>query len=256
MTVKVGNSVTTMPSGLALAAGRINDIELKGTSGLNATVGTSLETVCNQGGIRNILSSAEDLKVSSSSSDDTNTGSAHARWVRIRGLDTNGEYKQQDVYLNGTNVVTTDKNGDAINFKHVNDFRVQKVGSGSGFNAGTISLYANDGTTVLSQIGVGENQQQGANWAIGSNELGYLTSFVASATGNAQVSIWLSPNYPNTPFFQKLTVLVGSGGPTPYQLPNPFQIPSNGIIEFRAKSLTGSDVAVGSDFQVLIESNV
>jgi hypothetical protein len=50
-------------------------------------------------------------------------------------------------------------------------------------------------------------------------------------------------------------MFVGAGGPAPYQLPNPFSIPGGGIVEFRAKRAGGSDVKVGADFQILIETN-
>lgn len=248
-----GQKVTMVPAGLEVASGRYNNLVLKGTSGLNPAVGTALETVTNGGGLRNYLSAAEDLKISSSSAEDTNSGSKNARRIRIKGIGADGLAKEQDVNLNGTTLVDVDRNGEPINFLYINDMRVQSLGSGGDFNDGVITLYANDGTTALETIGVGENQQQTAAYAIGTNEKGYLTSFVCSATGNAQVSVWVQPS-PTTAWFQKLTVIVGSGGPTPYQLPNPFQIDSGGKLEFRAKSLTGGNVVVGADFQILIET--
>ena len=253
MAIIANSRVSTLPSGIELSSGRLENAELKGSSGLNPAVGTSLETICSQGGIRNVIYTAEDLKVTSTSTDDTNSGSGHARRVRIRGIGSDGLFKEADVNLNGTGVVTTDKNGDAINFLHVNDFRVQKVGSGGDFNAGTINLFANDGTTLLYEIGAGENQQQCASWSLPTDTNGYLTSFVCSSTGNAQVSIWVQAAQTSA-WLQKLTLVVGAGGPTPYQLPNPFSIPAGGIMEFRAKSLTGSDVVVGTDFQIIQET--
>ena len=249
-----GSQVTTLPAGLELSAGRIDKIQLKGTSGLNPVVGTSLETITAGGGLRNYLSAAEDLKVVSSDATDTNSGSGACRRIRIRGIGADGLFKEQDVNMNGTTVVDVDRNGDPINFKYINDMRVQTVGTGSAFNAGVITLYANDGTTVLETIAAGENQQQTAAWAMGDSETGYLTSFVCSATGNAQVSIWVQPG-PTAAWGQRLTVIVGSGGPTPYQLPNPFSINAGAKVEFRAKSLTGENVAVGADFQILLEAD-
>jgi hypothetical protein len=254
MAIIANSRVSTLPSGIELSSGRLENAELKGSSGLNSACGTSLETICSQGGIRNVIYTAEDLKVTSTSTDDTNSGSGHARRVRIRGVGSDGLFKQADVDMNGTGVVTTDRNGDALTFLHVNDFRVQKVGSGGDFNAGTIKLFANDGTTLLYEIGVGENQQQCASWSLPTDTNGYLTSFVCSSTGNAQVSIWVNPVPGTTAWLQKLTLVVGAGGPTPYQLPNPFSVPAGGIMEFRAKSLTGSDVVVGADFQIIQET--
>ena len=62
MSVPVGQKVTAMPAGLAVSAGRFNDLALKGRSGLNSAVGSSHETVCTQGGIMNKLSSADPAK--------------------------------------------------------------------------------------------------------------------------------------------------------------------------------------------------
>lgn len=248
MPVISNQRVSTLPPGLELSAGRLDNASLVGSSGLNSTIGATLETICSQGGIRNILSAAEQLKIASSSTDDTNSGSGHARRVRIKGLDSDGLEIEEDVNLNGTGQVTT-----VASFLHINDFRVQKTGTGGDVNAGTITAYANDGTTVLYEIAAGENQQQSATYTMPANKGGYLTSFVASATGSAQVSIWVQPAPGVTPFFQKLTTIVSGNGATTYNLPNPFSVPKSGIMEFRAKSLTGGNVAVGADFQIILE---
>jgi len=248
MTLSVGQKVTTLPNGLALAANRIPGIELKGTSGINGTVGASLETICTQGGIRNLLTSAEQLKIKSSSSDDTNSGSGAARRLKLRGIDGSGAIAEENINLNGTNAVTS-----VNSYRHVNDVFVTKVGSAGSVNAGTISVSNNADDTVLYEIAVGEAQQQSASFAIPTGHFGYLTSFVTTATGDAQISIWINKDPDNIPFRQVLTTIAGQGAPVTYNLPNPFQIPANGIIEFRAKSLTGGNVKAAADFQLLLE---
>lgn len=245
-----GNQVTTLPSGLELSAGRIDKLELKGTSGINSTVGATLETVCTQGGIRNLLSSAEVLKIKSSSSDDTNSGGGHARRVKIKGIDGSGAEIEENVDLNGTNAVAT-----ANSYRHVNDVFVNKVGGGNYVNTGTISVSNNADDTVLYQIAAGEGQQQSASYAVPANTNAYITTFMMSATGPAQVSIWLNKAPDVAPFKQVVTTIVGVGSPATYTLPNPFQIPAGGIIEFRAKRLGDSDVAVAADFQLIFESD-
>lgn len=250
MSVPVGQKVTTMPAGLAVAAGRMNDLELKGRSGINEAVGSSHETIATQGGIVNTLSSAEALKVVSSSTSDTNSGGTGAKKVRIYGVDDSGNSVFENVNMNGTNQVTT-----STSFKHVNQVRVQVAGSG-GLNAGDISIYANDGSTLLTEIKTGENQNQMATYAVGDNELGYLTSFMTSATEDCLVSIWVSPAPGTLPYFQKLTVVVTAGSSNVYQLPNPFPLPSGARMEFRSKKLGSTDAKVSADFQMLIETNI
>jgi len=245
----ISNSVVSaLPPGIELSAGRLTNGELKGTSGVCHTVGATYSTVCTQGGIRNLIPTAQTLKVVSTSADDTNSNGGAARRVRIRGIDSTGTEAQEDVNMNGTTAVST-----TTVWLAINDFRVQRTGTGGGVNAGTINLTLGDGTTVVYQIAQGENQQQSASWTLPSTKIGYLTSFMVSATGAAQVGIWVCPTPGTTPFVQKLTVIAGTV-PAPYQLPNPFQVDKGGIIEFRARSLTGGTVSVGADFQIIQES--
>ncbi len=129
MPVSGGMRVTPLPSGLELSAGAIDKLELRGTSGINSAVGASLETICTQGGIRNLLTSAEQLKIKSSSADDTNSGSGHARRVKIKGIDGSGVEQEENVNLNGTAAVTT-----VNSYRHINDIFVNKVGSGGDVN--------------------------------------------------------------------------------------------------------------------------
>ena len=254
MSVPVGQQVTTLPAGLHVSADRINDLQLKGTSGYNPVVGATSETICTQGGIRNYLSAAEIIKITSTDANDTNSGSGNARRIRIQGIGADGLEKEADVNMNGTNVVTTDRDGVDLTFLHINNVRVQTTGSGGGTNAGTIKVFANDGTTLLYEIAAGENQQQCASWTMPSDKIGYLTSFVASATGDALISIWINgnPAGANT-YQQRLSTIVGAGSGVSYPLPNPFPINASGIIEFRAKSLTGGNIGVAADFQILQE---
>ena len=249
MPMSGGNQVTMLPSGLELSRGTIDKLELRGTSGINSAVGASLETICTQGGIRNLLTSAEQLKIKSSSADDTNSGSGHARRVKIKGIDGSGVEQEENVNLNGTAAVTT-----VNSYRHINDIFVTKVGSGGDVTAGALSVNNNADDTTLYQIAAGEGQQQSASYAIPANTNAYITTFMMSATGGAQVSIWLNKAPDAAPFKQVLTTIVGDGQGVTYNLPNPFQIPAGGIIEFRAKRLGGSDVAVAADFQLIFES--
>ncbi len=250
MPMSGGNQVTTLPSGLELSRGTIDKLTLQGTSGINSAVGATLETICTQGGIRNVLTSAEQLKIVSSSTDDTNGGSNHARRVKIAGIDGSGAEVEENVNLNGTAAVTT-----VNSYRHINNVFVNKVGTGGTVNAGTISVKNNAADTVLYEIAALEGQQQSASFAVPADTNAYLTTFMMSASGAAQVSIWLNKQPDNAPFRQVLTTIVGDGQGVTYQLPNPFQIPAGGIIEFRAKRLGGSDVAVAADFQLIFEKD-
>ena len=163
MPVSGGMRVTPLPSGLELSAGTIDKLELRGTSGINSAVGASLETICTQGGIRNLLTSAEQLKIKSASANDTNSGSGHARRVKIKGIDGSGAEVEENVKL--MEQLTT------TNSYHVNDIFVNKVDRGGDVNDG------DRGTTMLmilhyNAAGEGRNR---ASYAVPYNTNAYIT---------------------------------------------------------------------------------
>lgn len=251
MTLKVGNQVTVMPNGIGLAAGRINDISLKGKTGINSATGTSHETVSEvQGLVPSRLSTAEQHKIASTSATDKNAGDGACRKVQVRGIDGDGNEVQENLNLDGsdgTNQVTT-----ANSYVAINEIRVNRLGSAGSTNAGDIKCFRNDGTTLVDIIKAGENNSQSAFYHMATNQKGYLTSFAMNSIGESAISIWVDQG--NGVFQQKLTFLVKDQHIT-YQLPNPFPIAEGGTVQFRAKSLSGT-TKVGADFQLLIESNI
>lgn len=246
MGVPVGNKVTTMPAGLAVAAGRFNELSLKGKTGTNTAVGTSHETVSEvQGIIPGRLSTAETHKIKSTSASDTSGGSGAARRVQVRGIDENGAEVKENVDLNGTSFVET-----TTTFVAINELRVNRVGSGGSVNAGDIECYRNDESTKVEVIKAGDNNSTSAIFHLPTDKEGYLTSFAMNSIGESAVSIWIDQG--NGIFQQKLTFLVKDQH-TVYQLPNPFPIAKGGTMQFRAKALSGT-TKVGADFQLLLES--
>lgn len=248
MPMSGGMQTTVLPSGLELARGSISKLTLKGLTGINSAVGASYETVSEVGGIIPAnLSTAETFKVKSSSADDTNSGSGHARRVQIRGIDANGAELIENVELNGVTAVDT-----VGSFVCVNELRVNKLGSGGTVNAGDISCFQNDGTTLVNKIKAGENNSQTCRFTVPATVAGYITSFAFDSIGEAQMSIWIDQG--NGVFQQKLSFLVKDTLIT-YQLPNPFAISKGGTVEFRAKRLGASDVKCGADFQLIMEED-
>jgi len=45
MPIIANSRVSTLPAGIELSSGRLDNAELKGTSGLNGAVGAALETI-------------------------------------------------------------------------------------------------------------------------------------------------------------------------------------------------------------------
>ena len=252
MPIRSQSRVTTLPTGLELARDGVDNATLKGTSGWNAAVGTTIETIHPGGGlIVRPDSAGEQLKVSSSNALDKNAGSGAARRVRIEGFDTNGTALSEDLNMDGTDgttqVTTTNS------FAYVTNFQVQKNGSGGDFNAGDITLYLNNGTTAISVIKAGQNDELQAGWTLNGDQTGFITSFTASTDNAAYVSIWSGS--PGKTWLQRFRMLLPAAGTYTYQLPNPIKFGLENAFtycEFRGQALS-STVNMTVDFQVIIE---
>ena len=117
-------------AGLEIAEGLVREVTAQNIFGFNRVVGTSFETIWNNGGLYSYPSTAANLNVASSSASDTMN-------VIIVGLDENYDPLSEIVTLDGTNTVTTD-----------NEFlRVNSATILSGSNVGNITI-ADNGTTV------------------------------------------------------------------------------------------------------------
>ena len=254
MPMNGGQRVTTLPEGLEAAASRIEKITVEDKSGSNAVVGNSLETIHPLGGLVVRPDSAgELLKVSSSNALDKNAGSGACRRVRIEGFGADGTAITEDLNMDGTDgttpVTTTNS------FAYVNNFQVQKTGSGGDFNAGDITLYLNNGTTAISKILTGENADLQAGWAVSGTQTGYITSFTVATDNPAYISIWSGS--PGKSWLQRFRMLVPAAGTYTYSLPNPLKYGVDGAfayVEFRGERAGASDANMTVDFQVIVEA--
>ena len=98
------------------------------------------------------MTTAQQLKIVSSSTDDIATTGTGVRSLRLYGLD--GDYNEitEDIATNGTTTVTT-------SLSYLRIFRVESLTCGSGYtNAGTITIRNNESTTVQALINIGDGQ--------------------------------------------------------------------------------------------------
>ena len=237
-----GNKVTALPPGMELAADRIEKLSLAGRTGHNALVGPAYQTIWTSGGIRPQINRDNHVPVTmiSEASNDAQ-GDSGAQRVKLRGIDTNGLRVEENVWLNGNIEVESD-----TIWKHLDGALTNR----GDVNHGKIIIQA-DGTTIA-EIPEGDGQSQVAAWRAGDTETGYLTSFVASAVGAVEISVWMRWNERPDVFKKKVSTSVMNGAMT-YQLPNPVTISPTTDIEFRARSLDGNDAYVHVDFQVIVE---
>ena len=162
--------------------------------GSNATVGNTLETIWEEGGLYAYPASASTMTVSSSDTNDTSAGTG-ARTVLISGLDASYNEASETIILDGQTAVTT-----VNTYIRMNRAIVLTAGSGAG-NAGVI--YVGTGTVTagvpankFTTIAIGANQTLQAFWTVpaGYTAYNYQTNI---STGNSS----------NTPAVLK-TVLV------------------------------------------------
>jgi hypothetical protein len=157
--------------------------------GYNPDVDTARVTVWPYTGILPLAPSALQLKVSSSSANDTAAGTG-ARTVYLGGLDANHNEISEIVTLNGqTPVLTTNS------YLHVNEAYVATAGSGL---SAAGDIYFGDGTvtagvpaTVYDLIKFDYNQRITGSYTVPAGYTGYVSQGLFSAGqpgGSAQVS--------------------------------------------------------------------
>lgn len=140
--------------------------------GHNEVVGTSWETLWNEGGLYAYPGSATTMTISSDDVNDTSAGTG-ARTVEIFGLDSDYTEISETVTLNGTSGVTT------VN-SYLRNFRMQVVTAGSGVqNAGIIymgtgTITAGKPANVYALIDAELNQTLMSIWTVPAGVTAYI----------------------------------------------------------------------------------
>ena len=190
---------TSEPFELQVARGQIGWHETIFKFGYNNNVGSTRETIWEQGGLYAYPASATVMTISSSSTDDTSAGTG-ARTVEVYGLDANYNPIDEVVTLNGQTPVNTTKA-----YLRINRGIVRSAGSG-GANAGTI--YAGTGTVTsgvpanvyLSVNGEGDNQTLMGLWTVPAGYTAFLTKMSLSTGTATQTPAILNASLVARPF--------------------------------------------------------
>ena len=188
------------------------------------------------------LTSAEQLKVSSTSANDTGAGSG-ARTFTIVGLDANFLEQSETITLNGLTAVTTTKS-----FIRVFRGYCETVGTIGGSNTGTITVTNNAGTNQLMVVLVGDGQTLMTMFTVPSNGKAFITQITASNdTGKgASFSLYTRLNdggilYPWQIKYR--AYVVGGNNTIPFNVP--FKIPAKTDIEIRFTTPTAAGTTSG-----------
>ena len=155
-----------------ISAGAVDGTGYIEKFGMNTDVDSDKETIWDGGGIYTYLSTGEKLSVTSSSVNDSASGSG-ARTVEIQGCNDAGEVILETVEIGSASTQL---------FKRV--FRVKVVTSGaSGVNEGIINITSLVSTTIVAQIGVD---------GTGSNAAGRGQTFMALYTVPVEKTAYLT----------------------------------------------------------------
>lgn len=169
----------TEPFELQVARGQIAWHRSVVVFGFNSDVDSSPETIWPGGGILAFPSAALHMTVSSSSANDTSSGTG-ARTIYISGLDANYNEVSETITLNGQTAVTT-----ANSYIHINEAYVATAGSG---NSAAGSIYIGTGVvtagvpaTVYDIIAFDYNRRITGSYTIPAGYTGYVSEGLFSA---------------------------------------------------------------------------
>ena len=246
MPMRAQQRVSTLPAGVELANGTIDNASLVGRTSTNDAVGAAYETVWNQGGIKPDISygSPVTMDIVSSSTNDTNSGGSGAKRVKIRGIIGDGSYVEEQVNLNGTATVTSTNT-----FVWMDKMTVSKGAT----NDGTITMTATGGSDVHGKIPAGDGESMVGGWYAPTGENAHLTSFFVGCVNECKVSIWARRANVNGPWAKKLEVFF-TNITQPYILPNPIMLEAGQELQFRAIRTDSTDAKVSVDFQIIREA--
>jgi hypothetical protein len=234
---------------LQIARGQIQGHKSLFKFGNNSDINGSLETVWSHGGLYVYPTSAIQMKVSSSSSDDTALGTG-ARTVSVQGLDQDYNEVSETVTLAGQTAVLT-------NITFIRVFRVFVITAGS-TNTAQGNIYVGTGTvtagvpaTVYAEIPVGENQTLMAIWTVPAGYTLYIYRGTFSAASN-NAAQYILGKFMIRPFggvFRNAADVTANSNVIPYDFEIPLAVPEKSDIEARAIALSGTNFYSTASFE-------
>jgi len=244
----------TEPFELQVARGQITGHRSVTIFGYNPDVDTSRVTVWPYTGIIPLPAVALQMKVSSSSANDTANGTG-ARTVYVAGLDANHNEIEEIVTLSGQTAVLTTQS-----FLHINNAYVATAGSGLSaagdiyFGTGTVT--AGVPATVYDIIKFDYNQRITGSYTIPAGFTAYLSQGLFSAgqpSGSSQVSGRLMAVGADG-IRRTVAITTVNNGSADYVFEYPERIPEKTTLEATAQGSASNNEA-SSMFILLLVSN-
>jgi len=217
----------------------------------NDAVGTSQETVWEEGGLYTFPSSASTMTISSSDANDTSAGTG-LRTITIEGLDTNYVEITEVVSLNGQTGVTTSNS-----YLRINRLIGATAGS-TNSNEGTVyigtgAISAGKPANVFNLIEIGSNISHSGFYTVPATKFLYIPSAIFSVESGKFVEItviFIAEN--GIPL--EINEWDMSGGVIPFNVQITRGVPQKTDLELRAKNATGGggDARVKETFYAIL----
>lgn len=245
---------TYEPFALQVSRGQIPGHRSVTVFGYNPDVDTSRVTVWPYTGILPLPAAALQMKVSSSSADDTANGTG-ARTVFVAGLDANYNEISEIVTLNGQTAVLTTQS-----FLHINNAYVATAGSGLSaagdiyFGEGTVT--AGVPATVYDLIKFDYNQRITGSYTVPAGYTGYISQGLFSAGqpgGSAQVSGRLLTIGADG-IRRTAAITTVNNGAADYVFEYPLAIPEKTTLEATAQGSSNNNAASAMFILVLVKN--
>jgi hypothetical protein len=243
------------PFELQLARGQIEGHKTLFKFGNNPDSNGTLETVWSHSSLYVYPTAATVMKVSSTSSNDTGTGSG-AQTVLVAGLDADYNEASEIVTLTGqTPVLTTTV--------FIRVFRAYVVTAGVNNTAAGIIYIGNGVVTagvpalVYAEIPLGENQTLMAMWTVPAGYTFYMYrgSFSAASNNSAQYVLGKFMVRPFGGVFRNAADVTANSNVIQYDFEIPLAVPEKADIEARVIALSGTNFYITASFEgVYIEN--
>ncbi len=244
----------TEPFELQVARGQITGHRSVVVFGYNPDVDQTRVTVWPHTGIIPFPAAALQMKVSSSSTDDTAAGTG-ARTVYVEGLDANHREISETVTLNGQTEVLTSKS-----YLHINNAYVATAGSGL---SAAGDIYFGDGVvtagvpaTVYDIIKFDYNSRITGSYTIPAGYIGYVSQGLFSAGqpgGSAQVRGRLL-TIGTDGIRRTIAITTVNNGTADYTFEYPVAVPEKTTLEATAQGSSNNNEASSLFILVLVQN--
>jgi len=226
---------TSLPIGLAVQRGDVNNFSGVQKFGYNSSVGTSFETIWDGGGDYTFITSSGTATATSSDTDD-NTGT-----VKIFGLDSNYDLAEETLTIGGS--------AGSVSFIRV--FRVlMKTANTGNANVGTITITVS--STTVAQILPTYGQTLMAIYTVPRKYQAYLVQLDVGSSKDLENEIkFRIKQIDNGNVWNTRSFITARGGFTEKNYHVPEIILEKTDIEMRAKSSATSSISGG--FELILE---